>query len=151
MSYTTADGRRQVLRDLATAGEQLGAALADLSEAYEHLDEDAADRLEAQLFRPAQLAYGTAKRSHAKFAARYGVPAAKIEEPNRVRPMDAREAIERAVDALHSADETLASLQDSMLPVEVGDPELRAGLSHVRELIAPLPARSREVLRTLGR
>ena len=45
----------------------------------------------------------------------------------------------------------LATLQDSMLPVEVGDPELRAGLSAVRESIGPLPGRARELLRTLGR
>jgi hypothetical protein len=151
MSYTTADGRRQVLDDLATATEQIGEALAHLTEAYEHLDEDAGDRLEEQLFRPVQLAYGTAKRSHSQFAARYGVSAGSIGEPNQSRPLEARLAIERAVDSLHAADETLATLQDSMLPVEVGDPELRAGLSQVRELIAPLPSRSREMLRTLGR
>jgi hypothetical protein len=65
--------------------------------------------------------------------------------------MDARTAIDSAADALRGADETLATLQDSMLPVEIGDPEVRAGLSRVRELIAPLPGRGRELLRTLGR
>ena len=38
-----------------------------------------------------------------------------------------------------------------MLPVEVGDPELRSGLSRVRELIAPLPDRARNLVRVLGR
>ena len=45
----------------------------------------------------------------------------------------------------------LADLQDSMRPVEVGDAELRAGLAEVRALLAPLPDRAREILRTLGR
>jgi hypothetical protein len=38
-----------------------------------------------------------------------------------------------------------------MLPVEVGDPELRAGLAEVRELLGGLRARARELVRTLGR
>jgi hypothetical protein len=45
----------------------------------------------------------------------------------------------------------LAALQDSMLPVEVGDPPLRAGLEDVRRLIGELRGRSRELVRTLGR
>jgi hypothetical protein len=66
-------------------------------------------------------------------------------------PGDARAALERASAALSDADATLATLQDSMLPVEVGDAELRAGLSAVRELVGPLPHRVRQLLRTLGR
>ena len=38
-----------------------------------------------------------------------------------------------------------------MLPVEVGDPELRAGLAEVRELVGDLGARAREFMRTFGR
>jgi hypothetical protein len=38
-----------------------------------------------------------------------------------------------------------------MMPVEVGDPELRAGLSEVRELLSDVRARAREFTRTLGR
>jgi len=45
----------------------------------------------------------------------------------------------------------LADLQDSMMPVEVGDPELRAGLAEVRELLGEVGARAREFTRTLGR
>jgi hypothetical protein len=45
----------------------------------------------------------------------------------------------------------LGELQDSMLPIEVGDVELRAGLSEVRELIGSVRARAREMVRTLGR
>lgn len=151
MSYTTADGRRQLLDDVAVAARQIGVALAELTEAYEHVDEDAGDRLEETLFRPVQAAYGAVKRTHAEFASRYGFAAEEFETPAQGRPMDARTAIDSAADALRSADEALATLQDSMLPVEVGDLEVRAGLSRVRELIAPLPGRARELLRTLGR
>jgi hypothetical protein len=151
MSYTTADGRRQVLDELAEAADQIGVALAALGEAYEHMDERSADRLEEELFRPVQASYGRAKRTHTDFASRHGLPVHTFEQPGVRLPTDARGSIEHAVDALGSADERLSTLQDSMLPVEVGDPELRAGLSEVRELIAPVPGRAREVLRTLGR
>jgi hypothetical protein len=59
--------------------------------------------------------------------------------------------IERAADAAYDADQSIAELQDSMLPVEVGDPELRAGLSQVRETLAPVPSRARGLIRTVGR
>ncbi|MCW3024929.1 MAG: hypothetical protein JWM29_361, partial [Solirubrobacterales bacterium] len=39
MPYTTADARQQLLDTLADATEQLGSAVAALSEAYEALDE----------------------------------------------------------------------------------------------------------------
>ena len=38
-----------------------------------------------------------------------------------------------------------------MRPVEVGDAELRAGLSEVRRLIADVPAHARAFVRVLGR
>jgi hypothetical protein len=38
-----------------------------------------------------------------------------------------------------------------MLPVEVGDEALRAGLADTRSLLDALPARARELLRILGR
>jgi hypothetical protein len=152
MPYTNADARRQLLDELAAGAHEIGVALAFLGEAYELMDEHSADRLEQELFRPVQLAYGRAKRSHAEFAGRHGLPVTEFEPPSPAgRPRDAKDAIERAISALHGADETLSTLQDSMLPVEVGDRELRAGLSEVRDLISTLPSRSRELLRTLGR
>jgi hypothetical protein len=151
MSYTSADARQQVLDELAKAAEYLGVAVARLGEAYESMDEQSADRLEEQLFRPLQAAYGTARRSHAEFAARYDIPGRTFAQASPGRPVGPREELEVASEQVRSADETLVTLQDSMLPVEVGDPELRAGLSRVRELIAPLPERTRELLRVLGR
>jgi regulator of protease activity HflC (stomatin/prohibitin superfamily) len=59
--------------------------------------------------------------------------------------------VERAVEAIERADQILAELQDSMMPVEVGDRELRDGLSETRGAIAELPARARRLMRTQGR
>ncbi len=151
MSYSTADAREQVLDELASATEHLGTAVARLGEAYEEMEEHSADRLEEELFRPLQAAYGVAMRTHTEFSARYDISARELEESSPGLPAGAREEIERAADEIRTADETIAKLQDSMLPVEVGDQQLRAGLSRARELIAPLPARAHELVRTLGR
>jgi|SRR5450755_4675934 hypothetical protein len=151
MAYTNAEARGTLLDDLASGAAQIGAALATLGEAYENLDDQSADRLEEQLFRPVQAAYGRAKRELSAFAARYELPAPAVDEPSQGRPTTAKDSIAHAADALRAADEIISALQDSMLPVEVGDPELRAGLSQVRELISPLPGRAHEFLRTLGR
>src|ERR1700761_9328265 len=152
MAYTTAEGREQVLADLAVAVEQIAESLAALGEAYEQLDEQHADILEEQLFRPVQSAYGRAKRTHSEFAARSGLRtksfAAHTPGP---QSRSVQALIERAADAAHDADQSIAELQDSMLPVEVGDPELRAGLSQVRETLSVVPARARALVRTVGR
>lgn len=52
---------------------------------------------------------------------------------------------------MQEADEILIELQDSMAPVEVGDPELRAGLQDVRKLLVQADERSVGFLRVLGR
>jgi hypothetical protein len=152
MSYSTTDGRRQVLSELERATQALGVALTALGDAYEWLDEGTGDRMEAALFRPVQSAYGRAQRTHAEFSRRSNVPEVDFPPAGHAgHPGDARGALERASAAVSEADEVLATLQDSMLPVEVGDPELRSGLAAVRETIGPLPGRGRELLRTLGR
>jgi hypothetical protein len=152
MSYTTQEGRERIVRELLQAAGQIELALSYLADAYELVDEGVADRLETQLFSPVQAAYSRARRTHAQFKRRYeladpdALPAA-----HRPRPHGPRHLIEGAADALEQADHWIAELQDSMLPVEVGDPELRAGLSETRELIGPLPANARALVRTLGR
>ena len=152
MPYTTADARQQLLNTVAEAADSLGGALASLGEAYELLDEGNADRLEEQLFRPVQSAYGRARRTHDEFAARHGLPTRSFEPAVPGAPSKgAKGFLDAAVQAIVSADHTLATLQDSMLPVEVGDAELRAGLEQVRELLGRLSARAHELLRTLGR
>ena len=152
MSYTTSEGREQVLGDLAVAIELIADALATLGEAYELLDERAADVLEEKLFRPVQSAYGRARRTHSEFAARSNLRGRTF-EPHSPGPagQTVQSLIERAVDAVHDADQSIAELQDSMLPVEVGDPELRAGLSGVRETLSSVALRARDLTRTVGR
>ncbi|HWE09616.1 MAG TPA: hypothetical protein VG325_09685 [Solirubrobacteraceae bacterium] len=152
MAYTTAEGREQVLTDLAVAVEQIAESLAALGEAYEQLDEQHADVLEEQLFRPVQSAYGRAKRTHSEFATRSGLrPKTFAAHTPGPQSQSVQALIERAADAAHDADQSIAELQDSMLPVEVGDPELRAGLSQVRETLSAVPVRARGLVRTVGR
>ena len=152
MAYTTAEARQELLDTVAQAANELGFAGACLAEAYELLDEYNGDRLEADCFRPVQMAYGRAKRTHAEFAGRHGLEAAAFEpQPTGLPSQGATGFIARAVEAVGVADGTLADLQDSMLPVEAGDAELRAGLQSVREPLGGVPAKARDFLRGLGR
>jgi hypothetical protein len=59
--------------------------------------------------------------------------------------------IGNAVNAAAEADGALSALQDSMLPTEVGDAQLRAALTEVRELLGGVRQRARELERTVGR
>ena len=152
MSYSAGEARRQLLEDVAEATDQLALAVAALTEAYEELDEHTADRLEEELFRPAQAAYGRLRRTYAEFAERHRLPGRAFESSSGgLHSPDPRVYVERAVDAIERADQGLAELQDSMMPVEVGDRELREGLSEVREMIAELPTRARRLMRAQGR
>jgi hypothetical protein len=152
MAYATAEARQELLDTLAEATDAVGVALAAIGGAYEQLDEHGGDRLEEQLFRPIQLAYGRARAAHTGFAQRTGLPVREFKGATPGHPSQGVKGfIEAAADALRRADGTLAELQDSMLPVEVGDPELRAALAGVRELIADLPARARRFVSTFGR
>jgi hypothetical protein len=152
VSYTNAEAQQDLLDIVAEAIDELAVALAALGEAYEQLDEQHADELEEQLFRPVQVAYGRAKRTYAAFAERTSLPARAFASATPGAPsLGVKGFIEVAVKAVGSADVVLSTLQDSMLPVEVGDRDLRAGLGEVRELIGPLPGRARQVVRTVGR
>jgi hypothetical protein len=152
MTYTTANARQELLDGIAGATDEIGLALVSLGEAYELVDENTAERLEEALFRPVQAAYGRAQRTHAGFAQRHGLPGRTFAPQTPGAPAGgARGFLDSAVEAAARADNTLAAIQDSMLPVEVGDPELRAGISAVREQLGGLRGRARELLRTLGR
>jgi hypothetical protein len=153
MAYVTAEARQELLDTIAQAIDELGIALTALGAAYEQLDEYTADTLEEQLFRPVQVAYGRAQRTHAGFAERHGLQGRTFTAPESagLASQGVRGFVEHAVDAVSEADAILTDLQDSMRPVEVGDAELRAGLAAVRELIGELPERARRLLSTLGR
>ena len=152
MAYTSAEGRQELLDTLAEAVEHIGLALAALGAAYEQLDEHNADRLEEELFGPVQRAYGRAKSAHAQFAGRHGMASRTFATPSAGIPSTgAKGFIDGAVNAAAEADSTLSELQDSSLPTEVGDVDLRAALTDVRELLGGLRRRARELERTLGR
>ena len=152
MAYVTTEARQDLLDGIADAIDEIGTALAALTGAYELLDERTADRLEEELFGPVQIAYGRARRTHTSFAERYGLPTRTFSPAVQGAPSHGvRGFLDMAVESVAGADDTLAELQDSMLPVEVGDAELRAGLADVREHVGTLRGRARELVRTLGR
>lgn len=152
MAYTSESARLQLLDQLGEAADELGLALAALGEAYEAVDERTAEALEERLFRPVQGAYGRARRTQSGFAERHRLPAQPAADAPAVAPSgDPRVHLERAIVAIERSDAVIAEMQDSMLPVEVGDRELRDGLSEVRELVASAPAQGRQLLRLIGR
>ena len=152
MAISTAEARRQILDDLAAALDQIGLALALLGEAVEQLAVDPADRLEADLYRPVQRAYGRGQRTYAQYAQRVGLSGDTFQPPSETpSSQGTRELIQKMAAAVTDADRRIAELQDSMLPIEFGDGELRTGLSEVRELLEKVPAQAGLFLRDLGR
>ena len=152
MSYVAAEARQELLHTIAEAIDEIASALAALGAAYEQLGTVPADRLEEELFGPVQKAYGRAKRTHSGFADRHGLPSRAFEAGRAGLPSTGiRGFVDNAVDSVADADSILSELQDSMMPVEVGDAELRAGLAEVRELLGDVRGRAREFVRTLGR
>jgi hypothetical protein len=152
MVQTTLEARQQLLDSVGDATDALGFALAALGAAYEQLDEHHADELEQKLFRPVQLAFGRATRTQTEFAGRHGLAGRTYEPRSPGLPSTgARGFIDSAVVAVGRADSVLSNLQDSLLPVEVGDAQLRAALADLRELIGGLADEARELIRTLGR
>lgn len=151
MSYTSEEGRLQILEDTAGAVAQLALAIEQLGEAYDHLEEHAAERMEDSVFRPLQAAYGQLRRARTEFAARHNLTASEPPPGTTPAPHDARTALESAADSIEAADEIVSELQDSLLPVEVGDRELRTALSQVRTVLGPLPGACDQLIRTFGR
>ena len=152
MAYVAAEARQQLVDDLGRAIDELSVALAALGAAYEQLDERNADRLEEELFRPVQVAFGRARRTLDGFAARHGLQSRTFETASAGLPSQGVKGfLEKAVDAVGKSDGAIAEIQDSMMPVEVGDAELRAGLAEVREAVGAVRLRAREFVRTFGR
>jgi hypothetical protein len=150
--YATADARQQILDALARSADELSGALAQLSSAYELLDERTAERLEDELFGPVKRAYGRARRAHESFARRHELPGRAFEPAAAAAPgHGARSLLEAAAGHVGAGEAALAELQDSMLPVEVGDELLRADIEQVRRMLSDYGAHSRALLRTLGR
>src|SRR5919106_3204459 len=109
MAYATAEARQNLLDAIAEATDHIGVALTAIGAAYEQLDEQSADRLEQELFRPVQIAYGRAQRTYAGFAERHGLTARKFEPAAPGHPSQGvRGFLERAVAAVDEADILLA-------------------------------------------
>lgn len=152
MAYTSESARRQLIDELGQAADHLSSAINALGEAYEAADERTGEALETQLFRPVQGAYGRAQRTRSGFAERHQLIAEPLTPATAAAPSaDPRVHLERAAAAVEQADQVIADMQDSMLPVEVGDREFREGLAEVRELIAPAPSDARRLLGLIGR
>jgi hypothetical protein len=152
VTNTTAEARQRLLDEIAAAIDELGNALGALGTAYELLDERMADRLEEELFRPVQVAYGRARRTHTAFAERHQLPTRTFTPSEPEAPSHGvKGLVEHVVEAVEECDLLLSELQDSMMPVEYGDPELRAGLAEVRELVGNVESRAREFVRVFGR
>ena len=152
MAYVTSEARQELADSVADAAGQLGTAVAALGAAYEALDDDSADRLEEQLFRPVQLAYGRARRTATSFAERTGVTTPEVTpKPEGPPSRGVKGFVEDATEAVFLAESILTELQDSLSPVEVGDAELRAGLADVRERIAGIPAAADAFISRFGR
>src|SRR5438128_6014399 len=108
MSYTTVQARQQLLDALGEAADDLALALASLGAAYEQLDDQQADRLEEQLFRPVQRAYGRAKQTHAEFASRHGLSDREFTLPSPGVPSTGVKGfIQSAVDAVERTEREL--------------------------------------------
>ncbi len=152
VSYIAGEARQELLDTLGDAIDEIAAALAAIGAAYEQLSTVPADRLEEELFQPVQAAYARARRTHAGFSQRQGLAARTFSPATPGLPSTGiRGFIDNAVASAAEADAVIVELQNSMMPVEVGDAELRAGLAEVRELLGDVRARSREFVRTLGR
>ena len=142
---TAVNAKGRILDDFAAAIDQVALAIAALGAAFEQLPAGAAERLEDTLFRPVQKAYARGKRTHAGFAGRHGLATGVFELPSPgLSSQGVPSLVEQAVAGAAAADRRIAELQDSMLPVESGDGEVRA-------LLAGVPVNAREFVRTLGR
>jgi hypothetical protein len=151
VTYTASEARKEMLAEMAQAIEEMSRAIAAVGEAYDAVDERMADRIEAELFKPLQGAYASATRTHAGFASRHGLPPTTFPPADQPGPHGVRNLVEEAVDDAAHAEQILADLQDSMAPVEVGDPELRAGLADVRRRLGEVPGQADRLIRVLGR
>jgi hypothetical protein len=153
VTYDPAQARRALVDELLDAAAEISTAIAYASAAHERLDDTSADRLEAQVFAPLQKALGTLRRAAGGFAARHGDPAASSSAPPpEPHPSQGVAALlEGCGAAARTADEHLGALQDSLVLVELGDADLRAGVSDARRRLGEVPTALRAFTRTLGR
>ena len=148
---TTAEAREELLERLGRAIEAIGFALTSLGAAYEQLDQFKADELEEKLFQPAQRAFGGRSAPTRSSQRATGSRAGSSSQHRPACRRSARRRSSRTPSPRSGERTSLSELQDSLLPVDVGDPELRAELAELRELLAGFDERACELVRTLGR
>ena len=152
MTYVAAEARQELLDTLAQAAETLERGLASLGAAFDLLDEHTAERLEDDLFKPLQRAYARARTTHTEFATRHDLPTRTFASTESGHPSQGVMGfLDATVDAIEEADDIISELQDSLLPVQVGDQQVRAGLAEVRTMIGDLPAKGRRLAGLVGR
>jgi hypothetical protein len=152
MAITTGEAREEILTELGEAIDRLALAAQRFGDAYELLSAHAGERLESELYMPAQKAFGRGKRTYTRFAGMYGLEPRSFQPPAPGAPSHGvRGLIEQGVAAAAEGDYLIAELQDSGKPVEFGDADLRAGLAEVRASLGPLRGSAQELVRTLGR
>ena len=141
------------LDEVGDATDDLAEALAALGEAFEALDDYNGERLEEQLFfRPVQMAYGRARRTHSEFAGRHGLPNRSFAPAPPGHPSQGVKGFINAPRWRPSAARTPAShsYRTRCAPSRSAMASC-AQASEVRRLIAEVPRRASELVRGLGR
>lgn len=153
MGISTEEAREEILGDLAAVIEKISLVVAGLTEAFELVSVQAQDRIEAELFKPAQKAFAAAQRAHGEYSERVGIPRRPfgMSSAAGLPSQGAKVFIEEAVVNAEHAGLLIGDLQGSRIFLEFGDPGLRAGLGEVRQSLEQIPGNAREFLRTLGR
>ena len=152
MAFTTREAHEQIVNELGWAVGQIALASECLSDAYEELDVTTADRLEEELYRPLQRAFGRAKRTLVDFAAQTGLEPSEGEPDSAGPPrLTVKQKIERALALAADGGQRIAELQDSDMAIASANAELRAGLAETRRLLAELCSRGPSFLRSFGR
>jgi hypothetical protein len=152
MAITTEEGREEILAELGEAIDRLALAAQRFGDAYELMSAHAGEKLESDLYMPAQKAFGRSKRTYTRFAEMYALQPQSFQAPAPGAPSHgAKGLIEQGVAAAAEGEHLIAELQDSGKPVEFGDADLRAGLADVRAGLGPLTRSAQEFVRTLGR
>ena len=125
--------------------------VAALGEAYEQLDEQSGDRMEAVLFRPLQTAYGQLKRTHAEFAARSGLPGRDFPAPAQGAPEDPRARSSAPPTRSRPPMTHLRSCRTRCCRSRSATRSCAPACPARARTIAPLPAACDDFVRTLGR
>ena len=114
---TTTEAQRDLLDAVASATDHLGRALASLGAAFEQLDENQGLRWRRSSSARFSWRTDAPRRTHARFAEAHGLPARKFVAPSPgLASIGARTFIDNAAVEVGQAENTLTTLQDSMLP-----------------------------------